>query len=120
MHIEIAGLKDLVNWLQDSGWTNALEQANLATAGTADSFLKASHVGKTLYAHQVTAYALYCLMYKAFHARDEPKFLHRTFENWRSQKESVSPSFLFWSITLRFEITVMLFVKALLEGEFAL
>ena len=38
LHIEIAGLKDLVNWLQDSGWTNALEQVNVATAGTADSF----------------------------------------------------------------------------------
>ena len=51
LHIEIAGLKDLVNWLQDSGWTNALEQVNLSTAGTADSFLKASNVGKTCYSH---------------------------------------------------------------------
>ena len=85
-----------------------------------EDWVKATHVGKTLYARQVTACALYCLMYKAFLAIDEPEFLHSTFENWQSQKESVSPSFLFWSITLRFEITVMLFVKGLCKGDFVL
>ena len=42
----------LGNWLEDSGWTSALVQVNIASTGTADSFIKASHVTKTQHAHQ--------------------------------------------------------------------
>lgn len=44
LHIEMAILKVLGNWLEDSGWMEALVQANIASAGTAESFLKVSHV----------------------------------------------------------------------------
>ena len=36
----------LGDWLEDGGWTSALVQANIASTGTADSFIKASHVAK--------------------------------------------------------------------------
>ena len=55
LHIEIAALKTLGNLLDSSGWTGVLVQAEVATAGTADSFLKAVHVTRTRRAHQVTA-----------------------------------------------------------------
>ena len=42
LHIELAALKTLGNLLKDSGWTSALVQAGVTTAGTADSFLKSS------------------------------------------------------------------------------
>ena len=61
LHIEMAALKTAGDWLQGSGWTKALVQAEIATAGIADSFLRASHVGRTKYAHQVTAAALHIL-----------------------------------------------------------
>ena len=44
LHIEMASLKVLGDLLEESGWTGALTQASVATPGTADSFLKASHV----------------------------------------------------------------------------
>ena len=65
LHIELAALKAIGNWLEDSGWTNALVQAEVTTPGTADSFLKATHVSRTRHAHQVTAAALDILMHKA-------------------------------------------------------
>ncbi|KAH3875882.1 hypothetical protein DPMN_039164 [Dreissena polymorpha] len=65
LHIEMAVLKTIGDWLQDSGWTHALLQADIASAGTADSFLKPSHVSRSRHAHQVTACALYILMYRA-------------------------------------------------------
>ncbi len=34
-------------------WINALVQANIASSGTADSFIHVSHVTKTGHAHQV-------------------------------------------------------------------
>ena len=39
LHIEMAALKTLADWLQRSDWVQALVHAEIATAGTADSFL---------------------------------------------------------------------------------
>ena len=66
LHIEMTALKTLGDLLEGSGWTGALTQAEIATPGTADSFLKASHVTRTRRAHQVTASALYLLLQKAY------------------------------------------------------
>ncbi|QQP53238.1 uncharacterized protein LOC103506659, partial [Caligus rogercresseyi] len=66
LHIEMAALKTLGDWLKGSGWVQALVQAEIATAGTADSFLRASHVLRTRRAHQVTAAALYILQHHAY------------------------------------------------------
>ena len=56
----------LGDWLEGSGWTSALVQANIASTGTADSFIKASHVTKTRHAHQATAASLHTLLHKAY------------------------------------------------------
>jgi len=45
----------LGNWLEGSGWTSALVQADNANAGTADFF---SHVTKTRHAHPTNIHAL--------------------------------------------------------------
>ena len=62
LHNEIAAFKVLGEWLEASGWTHALTQADVASSGTADSFLKASHVTKTCRAHQINACSLYILL----------------------------------------------------------
>lgn len=64
-HTELNALKALGSWVEDSGWTNVLVQAGVTTPGTADSFLRASHVSRTRHAHQVTAAALFILMDRA-------------------------------------------------------
>ena len=58
LHIEMAALSTFGDLLDGSSWTNAPTQANVATAGTADSFLKTSHVKRRRLAHQVTWGAL--------------------------------------------------------------
>ena len=65
-HIEMAGLKTIGDWLEDSGLAEALVQANVASAGMADSFLKASHVTRIRHANQVTASSLYILLRKSY------------------------------------------------------
>ena len=57
----MATLKTLGDWLKGSGWVQALVQADLATPGTADSFLQAAHVMRTRRVHQVRLAALYIL-----------------------------------------------------------
>ena len=44
LYIVMAAWKALGKWLDNSGWTAALVQDDIATPGKADSFLKASHV----------------------------------------------------------------------------
>jgi len=64
LHIELAALRTLGDLLKCSGWTSALVQAGVASAGTADSFLSASHITRTRRAHQVTACAICISAYK--------------------------------------------------------
>ena len=66
LHIEMAALKTVGDWLESSGWAEALVQAEIATVGTADSLHKASHVMRTKKAHQITAAALYILQHSAY------------------------------------------------------
>ncbi len=47
LQIEMATLKLLGDWLEDSGWTNTLVQADIAHSGTANFFIHASHVTQT-------------------------------------------------------------------------
>ena len=66
LHVEMAGLKVIGNWLEDCDWVEALVQAKVASAGTGNSFLKVSHVTRTRLAYQVTASCLYILLKKAY------------------------------------------------------
>ena len=45
---------------------SSFKNANVASSGTADSFLKAAHVLKTINAHKVTTSALYTLLKSAY------------------------------------------------------
>ena len=53
--------------LEGSGWCSALTESSVATAGTAESFLKAAHLTRTRHAHQVTAMTLAKLQRDSFH-----------------------------------------------------
>ena len=97
-------------------------EANAASSGIADSFLKASHVKRTRRAHQVTACALHILLQKAYTQyctmlpeESEPASV----ENWCSQV-SACPTFHFWRIALSLEILLLIFVRSLRDGNFSL
>ena len=123
LHIEMAALKTLGDLLEGSGWTGALVQARVATPGTADSFLKASHVTRTRCAHQVTASSLYLLLQKAYteysNDLDEGDDLMSQ-EDWRTERAASCPQFHFWSIILQLELEVMIYVRAIREANFLL
>jgi len=52
--LKMAIWSEFGDYLKGSGWTAALTQAGVASLRTADSFLKASHLARTRYAHQVS------------------------------------------------------------------
>lgn len=50
LHMEMALWNTLGDLLEKSGWTTALADADVASSGTADAFLKVSHLTRTRYA----------------------------------------------------------------------
>ena len=107
LHIELAALKTLGNWLEGSGWVEALVQAEIATTGKADSYLRASHITRTRRAHQVTASSLYILQQRAYdhycadNADSEQSLFD--FESWCKVREEESPQFQYWAIVMSLE-----------------
>ena len=66
LHIEMAMLKVLGDWLEGSGWTYVVSAASVLTKDRADGVLNGSHVPRGHWAHQVTSGVLYILMYSAY------------------------------------------------------
>ena len=114
LHIEIAAWKTIGDWLESSGWTSALVQLNITTAGKADLFLHASHVSRTRYAHEVTACSLYILQQRAY-----DQYVQSVL-SWSNPRNKEYPQFQHWSITLSFELTILMFVMSIREGAFKL
>ena len=107
---------EIWKWLDSSGWTAALVQADIATPGKADSFLKASHVSRTRHAHQVTAAALYTMLQKAYSSYCEEHNDHAgNCDKWRQLKEDKNPQFKFWSLTLEIQLSVLVVVRSLIK-----
>ena len=107
LHIEMSTLSALGAWLDDSGWTIALSNANVTTPGN-QSLISVHDVAKTKYCHQVTACTLNSLMQEAYdHFREEKENI--SFGEWKSDMEERSPQFQFWSLTLKIELDYHLF-----------
>ena len=95
LHIEMAALKTLGDWLRGSAWVQALVQTEIATPGTADSFLRAAHGTRTRIAHQITATALHILQHRAYERHPLPESFRLDFEGdveaeWLSGRVPVS------------------------------
>ena len=98
-------------------------QAGVATSGTADSFLKASHVTRTRHAHQVIACSLYLLLQNAYteysNDLDEGEDL-ASLEDWCTERAALCPQVHFWCIIFQLELVVMIYVRLLRKGNFLL
>ncbi len=116
LHIEMAMWNMLGDYLASSGWTIALLDAGIASSGTADSFLKASHLARTRHAHQVTIAALTQLQHQAFTLSGGLESL----ETWRAGMIKQSPTFQFWDTVLRLELFILVLVRAHREKHFNL
>ena len=112
------------DWLDGSGWISALlVQVNIASTGTADSFINVSHVTKTRHAHQVTAASIHILLHRAYteyksEVATETDVL--SLEQWCEKRAQQSVYFDYWLKTLSLEITMLLYVRSLREGNFQL
>lgn len=107
-----------------SSTTSDLVQADIATTGTADSFISASHVTKTRHAHQVSVASIWTLLQKAYDEYRSEAISANTqtepFETWCTQRAQQSVQFNYWLKTLSLEIILLLYIRAIREGNFEL
>ena len=108
LHIEIALWNTVGDLLDGSGWTTALTESEVASSGTADSFLKVSHITRTRHVHQVTVLVLHSLLNEAFNQRSN---IDESFGNWLEQMCKKSPTFKFWYIIAHYDILILTFVR---------
>ncbi len=121
LHIEMAVMKVIGDWVTDSGWAYLLSKANVATIGSAESFEDVSHVTKTRYAHHVTAAALHILQTQAYELySNESNDDVLSMEEWIKQQESIHPQFKYWNTALQLELLAFIFVRSIREGKFLL
>ena len=76
-------------------------QANIASLGTADVFIRASHVTKTHHAYKVTAAGLYILLHQAYSDENSTSDQAgapdaRSFEEWCSERARTGIHFDYW------------------------
>ena len=119
LHTEIALCNTIGDYLEDSGWTTALTNADITSAGKADSFLKTSHLARTRHSHQVSALALAQLEEEAFLSSGEKNDVEAR-QAWIMTMIEKSPTFQYWSTILKMEITGLIFVRAHREQNFTL
>ena len=101
--------------------TGALTQANIASSGTADSYLKVSHVTRTRHAHQVTASSLYILLHKAYSEySQEGEEIPKSLEAWCDERAKACPQFYFWFTIMELQLLVMIYLRSLREADFKL
>ena len=81
LHIEIAFLNAIGNWLEGSGWVTNFEKARMTTVGRIDSFLSGSKIKRSRYALQVSLAALIKLAREVFEAQNE----YLDYSNWKRQ-----------------------------------
>ena len=85
LHTEMALWNLLGDLLEGSGWTSALSEAEVSSAGTAQSMLNAAHLTSTRHAHQVTLLTLHILQREAFLSCNGSDH-KETAEAWRLQR----------------------------------
>ena len=114
LHIEMALLSLIGDWLESSGWVETLVKSSISTLAKASSFLKGSHPKRSRYAHQVTCASLSLLMNEAYENSND----HGDLTAWIDIQKQRSIQFSHWTTVLELESTLLSFVKSLRVGDF--
>ena len=102
----------------------AIVEADIASSGTAESFLSASSVTKTRQAHQITSSFLDKLLKNAYEYYSNKAVANAdailSFETWCQKRLKESPQFHFWHLVLSMKLTIPSLVIAFREAKLAL
>ena len=102
-------------------------QAEIASSGTADPFIEATHVTKTRHTHEVTAACLYALIRRAYtdystsdgpNQNEADEEVALSFQDWCSMRANKCVHFNCWMKTLSLELVLLLYIRSICEDNF--
>ena len=93
-----------------------LTESEVASSGTADSFLKVSHLTRIRHIHQITLLTLQKLQKEAFLQSRS----NQSESTWRNDMQTKSPTFMYWDLILRYETLILIFIRVHREKNFRL
>lgn len=120
LHIEMAMLKVIGDWLNGSGWTYVMTSANVTTEGRADGLQKGSHISRCQWAHQITAAVLFILLDKSYaeYQINTPDDEQIGFDDWCKQMASEHPQFDYWYKVWQLELLFLQFLRSQREQNY--
>ena len=116
LHIEMAFLNAIDNWLEGSGWVTIFERARMTTVGRIDRFLSGLKIKRIRHAHQVSLAALIKLARQALEAQN--KYLDYSY--WKRHRCSQSTTVSYWFTVINLEVLLFMFIRSLRERDFPL
>ena len=121
LHIEMALLKVIGDWLDGSGWTYMMTSANVTTEGRAASLQKGSHTSRGQWAHQITAAALFILLHRSYgeYQQNTPEDEQLCFDLWCNEMASMHPQFDYWFKVWQLERLLLQFLRSQRQPNFA-
>ena len=108
LHSEMVFWTNLGKLLDQSGWTDALVEANVITSGRAQGVLHCSHVTRTRRMHTIFLAVLTKLMGIAFVNAESTL----PYSEWKEKRCQESPTFLYWNLIRHIEILILMFVRS--------
>ena len=117
LHIEMATLSMIGDWLEGSGWSDLITTAQVFTSGTSEALLSAFHVKKSRYAHQVSVAALHLLLKTAYEKRQTAES-EESFDSWVDSARKKSAQFEYAFVTYELELLLLMFVKSIRVADF--
>ena len=115
LHIQMALLNTIGDWLEGSGWLGVFNKVKISTHGRVDSFLLRSHVKRTRYAHLISLFAL---------RSTAPEVLQesgcRFNDDWKNQLKSKSVNARYGFSVPEFETLLFMFIRSLQSADFDL
>ena len=120
LHIEMTAFKVIGNWLDESGWTTAIFNAEIATSTVADSLLKYTHVTRTRHAHQITAASLSIMQHDAYERYKETLLVGENvldFAEGCGKIRAEQPQSKYWSVVLEMELIIFQIIESIRTGN---
>jgi len=120
LHIEMAMLKVMGDWLDGSGWTHLITSADVTSEGRVDGLQKGSHTSRAQWAHQITAAALFVLLHRSYdeYQKITPEDEQRRFDEWCNEMASEHPQFDYWFKVWQLEILFLQFLRSQRQQSF--
>ena len=122
LHVEMALLKVIDDFLEGSGWTAVMTSASVMTERRADSLQKGSQTSRSQWAHQVTAAALYTFQGKAYDDYQKTNMNEHllSFDCWCQKMDTDHAQFCYWSKVLQLECLLLAFIRSQQEANYLL